>query len=177
MKKMIWLVLVLSVLGLCLAACGNSQAGNDVSDQDDTAVKGMVIVQNGATEFCVIRGDSADQYEVDAAVTLRKSINAAGSLEMTITTDWVKRGEPIPEGTKELLVGKTNRPETEDALSRIGEDQFIIKAYADRVVILGGTKAGTVDAVNTFVASFVTGAAISLPENYEYTRAYCACCK
>jgi hypothetical protein len=102
-----------------------------------------------------MRSDSAVQYETDAAVAFRKNLMAAGDFEIRITTDWVKRGEEVPVDTKELLIGSTNRAETEDAKTRVKDGEYIIKAYENRLVIYSSSNAGMKEAVDVFKTTFL----------------------
>ncbi len=65
----------------------------------------------------IVRGDESSGAVTDAAVALRKLLESRG-LTVDIKTDWVKRGEEIKRFPNEILVGPTNRPESEALYSR-----------------------------------------------------------
>ena len=166
-------VLVLLLVGLVLVACSDPvDSSTEAPDESDQPQAGDVLSWNAESvaEFTVIRGDTSDKEETDAAVLLRKSINEKLVGDMKISTDWVKRGETPPDDTKEFLVGVTNRAETEQAMSLLGENQYVIKMYGEnRLVIVGSNPVGTKEAVDVFVATYLTGegASFSIPKDLE----------
>ncbi len=81
----------------------------------------------------LVRGDESSKAVTDAAVALRKELEAMG-LTVDLKTDWVKRGEEIKRFPNEILVGRTNRPESEALFARMDGAS---EPY-DYVVTVGG---------------------------------------
>ena len=168
----VWILTLGIVLAMLLTACNadTGDTGETTQSGEEAPAQTVTLVGEGAPEFKVLRGDTCPDKETDAAVALRKALIAATGVEPAIGTDWVKRGEEPPTDTYEILVGNTNRPETADALSRLGENQYIIKLYGEnRLVLVGSHVTGTTEAVDVFIATYLSsqGSALTLPADYE----------
>lgn len=105
---------------------------------------------------------------IEAAKTIRDTINSTFALNLELTDDWYKASEGLPETAKEILVGKTNRVETANALAKIRAKDFIIAFENDRIVITGGNDEGVLKAVEYFIANYIDTAnkKITLEENH-----------
>ncbi|MBE6613404.1 MAG: hypothetical protein E7632_13045 [Ruminococcaceae bacterium] len=116
----------------------------------------------------IVRSDLANEATVAASISLRKTIEASTGVKLDMATDWVKKGEEVPVGTKEILVGSTNRPES-------GEMRYMdyeIKYEGSRVVINGGSAEAVQTAVDWFLENCV-GDEIRVPETaYLHEESY-----
>lgn len=172
MKKLTVLAALLMAL-LCLVACGTDELpGSDTTTtpaQDEPA-KLISIVENNATQYCVVRSDDLSNEAVDAVRLLRTTIiDKYGLSGMDISSDFVRPGtaeEDIPK--YELLVGVTERAESIAALAEIDYNDFVIRVMGTRVVIAGHTDEKTVEAVNYFIENYLTDDALMLPETLLY---------
>ena len=93
--------------------CNSTAAGGG----DDTAEP---VQQRDPAVYVIVRSDNGSQEETDGAVRLRKYIRDTMGIEIDLQTDWVKRGEEPPVGTKEILIGATNRPESSATAASYG---------------------------------------------------------
>ncbi len=109
-------------------------------------------------EYLIIRPDEADKLEVSSAIKLTQSIEG-----ITLTTDWVKRGEEVPASGREILVGTTNRPESIETAEALRVNDFVIKRIGQRIVILGGSNTATEKAVDYFIENCIDQASLLLP--------------
>lgn len=100
---------------------------------------------------------------IEAAKTLRDTINSTFGLSLELQDDWYKAAEGLPETAKEILVGKTNRVETANALAKIRAKDYVIAFENDRIVITGGTDAAVKEAVEYFIANYIDA------ENKKFT--------
>lgn len=100
----------------------------------------------GWQEYAIVRSDT-DSRAVKAAVSLRKSIIEATGVELVLTTDYVKRGEEVPSGTHEILVGSTNRAESSSELLL---NDWEIEFSGERLAIRGGSESALLAAVEWF---------------------------
>ena len=125
--------------------------------------------------YTVMRADNAADYEVKAAVSLRSRLGEAG-IALELTTDWVKRGDPVPESGREILIGVTNRPESIAASEGLKSKDYIIRKDGERVVIAGGSESALNEAVEIFFSQCVDekNASMKLPagEGFKYSFKY-----
>ncbi len=109
----------LLALFLALSAC--ERAAEKVTESDtpkaetneESAVPEIPEALSRFADFQLVRPDIQHDFEVSSGVRMRKWFAEQG-LSLTLTTDWVGRGETVPVGTKEILIGGTNRPESEN---------------------------------------------------------------
>ena len=104
----------------------------------------------------IVRGDESSKAVTDAAIALRKALEAAG-LTVDLKTDWVKRGEEMVRFPNEITVGKTNRPESEELYARMAEaaeplDYLIRAGSVNSVAAVDGS---VMEAVSLFAEEYL----------------------
>ncbi|MBQ7319313.1 MAG: DUF4350 domain-containing protein [Clostridia bacterium] len=152
MKKMFRTVVLLV---LCLSLVMSAFVGCKTPEEDDPPAKEMLTIIDGATDYKVIRSDLSTKDVTMAAVDLRKALIAATGVEIAIESDYVERGKEIPADTLEILVGATNRAESEQVLATLGENEYSISVVGNRVVIVGSTDEATIAAVDAFISQIL----------------------
>ncbi|MBR6709518.1 MAG: hypothetical protein IKL84_07565 [Clostridia bacterium] len=148
----------------------------DVTAADTTAAETVptntfTVVSGGASDFRIIRGDTCGAEVTRAAAELYDAIADATGTALGITTDWVKEASDIPVGTAEILVGMTNRAESQQYAENLSADDYVIAVSGSRVVLLGGTPAATARAVERFITHYLTGEELVLPADLYFTSA------
>ena len=168
---------LLSALALLAAVSMMSCSGEENAETENSGTEtetvqavsdNLEIVLDGATEYVVVRSDTAanNSAAVRGTVKLRNAVKEAADADIRLTTDWVKRGDPVPEGTKEILVGDTNRPESAQAAEGLGKNEYVIKVIGDRIVIYGTTE----EATNLAMEHFLIDALGYDPETETYSK-------
>ncbi len=119
---------------------------------------GLLLIEGKETRFTVIRPDVASDAVVEGAVAVKAAIAGITGTPCAIDSDWIK-GEkaPVSTDTYEILIGKTNRTETEQAKNDLPEYGYVIKAVGNKVVILGTGDEMTAKACSTFIEKFLSG--------------------
>ena len=170
MKKKYLSLLTVILAFVFLTACGSS--GDPYA-----GVPRIPIVGEGAPEYVIIRGDSADDADVKAALLLRNYLKNCG-IELAITTDWEKNAV----SDYEIVVGENLRAENDPGMTidpkTLGNEGWYIKVSGKRIYLGGGSSAATADAVEAFLTQFFgyTGdpeapavlTEVSIPETFEY---------
>lgn len=170
MKKTVRILALLALATLLLGsivACGPKEPPVEMLD----------FIANGATSYTVIRSDLANADIKSAAVNVCKAIKEkTGLKDMPISDDYVKRGQPIPTDTLEILVGMTNRAESTQAHEQLSENEYIITIINKRLVIIGYDDGATVEAVNYFISNILganaTTGAFAMPVNFNLKNSY-----
>ncbi len=106
-------------------------------------------------EYVIVRAEKTSDAIINAAAQLRLDLNAAIDTEVRIMTDWIKNVEEIPASAKEIVVGVTNRPETEEIVKDLRENDFAIVYKNERIFIIGGNDAATLEALDYFMENHV----------------------
>ena len=171
MKPVKHLILLLALCLFC-AACEKSPVPKTDPATDTTAA---VETESAApdtlsafAEYQIVRPDVQHDWEVSSGVQVRKWFSEHG-LTVDLTTDWVGRDEAVPEGTKEILIGGTNRPESEKYAGTLLYSDYVCAKIGARYVMTGGSPESTIAAVNWFIDNVLSadGAYVS-GEDFEY---------
>ncbi len=175
-RKVTSLMLCLAMLLGCIAlfAVGCSKPEQEIPT--------ISFTENGQSAYKIIRMDyDPNKTVTNACVALRDAIEAATGAYCELQGDWVNRGEAIPTDTPEILVGETNRQESIDTLSTLGENEYVIKVVGKRLVIIGQTEQATAEAVNVFIKNILgynetdgsyAASDLKLPENHNQSGKY-----
>ncbi len=159
-----------------LASCGSGDTPDEESEGIDISKIELNadLLASKIGGFTIVRPDVAGSGTIDAAVALRTKLMDSGCA-VELATDWVKRGDEMPVGTPEILVGTTNRPETEKYTADLRYHDFAVAKEGGRYVIVGGSDAATQKAVEWFVANALTYKGDTLcadGDSYIYHREY-----
>ena len=129
------------------------------------------LFADGATEYKLIYPDDPSDRIANAMFGLQAAILNATDVELECESDFYNPfQETLPETAFEILIGETNRVETKEAKALIREKDFIIYEKNGRIVILGGTEAKTLEAVEYFTNTYVNAETknITILEGMQY---------
>lgn len=118
------------------------------------------ILASELANFIVVRGDSSSQTETDAAIRLRRVINETYDISVSIATDW--DGDDDNSARKEILVGRTNRPQSVAAHEGLDQNTFSIIYDGTKIAVAAGSDYALDCAVDYFIKNFIGGAGILL---------------
>ena len=169
-KKLIALVLAVLVLTANLAGCKLSRLWQKDTEQETNEEEPteLVISSDKVAEYVIVRPDAADQEVINAASNLYTALLNKFGNKITITTDYAKTEADIPVGTKEILVGLTNRPES----AGVRYHDYEIGFKNDRIFVNGGNSAAVAEAVNYFISNYVSDNGITVPRLYATAKTY-----
>ena len=131
-------IFILLLFVVLLSGCNNF-GGNDggvtsESSAEEIELKNDPILLNGDTPYCIVRASKADKEVINAASGLCNRLEEiAGRSVIKIIDDWVMEPEEADNDNFEILVGMTNRPESETAKKALG-------TYLDYAVVVVGNK-------------------------------------
>ena len=157
MKKIISMLLVLSMMFAVLAACNNETPVENPDVPDNQEIQGgevddgmLHLVVDGASDYVIVRGENAYISEVTASTELQKYLKQITGVELPIVTD---SAAPVE---KEIVVGKTNR-ESDGEFDReeLGDDGFVIKSNGKKLFLVGGEQRGTLYSVYEFLEAYL----------------------
>jgi alkaline phosphatase len=181
MKKILLLFLA-AIVCLELAACQLSGEQSDTTEstseitpaETEPPVLPVSIIQDGATEYKIIRPERAGTALVAAASEFRSDLSEATGVQIKIETDWYKTGDEPPETAKEIVVGKCDRPAIDTIVKNLRERDFAIVYLGERIYIVGGNDEATIEGIDYFVANYVDTSAktVIVPNNLSYIERY-----
>ncbi len=162
-KKIISILLALSMMLTVFAACNNEPVVDETPDdgQQQEDIQGndkveepfdgiLKLVVDGVSDYVIVRGEDAYISEVTASTELQSYIKQISGVEIPIVTDATAPVE------KEIVVGKTNR-EADGEFDReeLGDDGLVIKTNGKKLFLVGGEQRGTLYAVYTFLEEYL----------------------
>lgn len=166
MLKRLTAFLLALITVFSLVGCQNSDIPSETTIAPETSeeVTEPVIVPIELTadilaQYTIRRPENVKNESIDvtiaAAKKLRDTIKNDMGIDISLQDDWYKTADGLPETAKEILVGKTNRVETTNALALIKAKDYVIAFENERIVITAGTDNGVADAVDYFIANYV----------------------
>lgn len=112
------------------------------------------IVENGQTEYVIIRSQNAKRWEIEAALRFRDTLNAVTGAEIQIKDDFEREGTDYVRTDKEIIIGSTNRENEFETDYDSIENGYSIFSSDSRLVILAGSPAGMDAALEQFFSDF-----------------------
>ncbi len=131
---------------------------NKEDEKNDTD-KITIIKAGESSDYVIIRGDSASEDEINAAVLLREKLLEITGVKLSIATDWVKKEEDILPDSAEIVVGNTNR------LHDLPADNYYTIKMINKRIIINASPSVIGIAVQYFIDNFITSDGLTVPEN------------
>ncbi|MBE6607180.1 MAG: hypothetical protein E7633_01300 [Ruminococcaceae bacterium] len=129
--------------------------------------------------YSIVRRDAADKRVVNDTADLKKTIQSELGVELTVNVDWYNPANTPDPNAKEILIDKTNRKESEEALAKLDgmpDDSYIIDVTENKIVIVGQSTTGTVRAISYFLKNYVLtseeAGKIDLSSGRTFTKEY-----
>ena len=145
-----------------LAACKPGEGGGDTSSAGEStestvaAPADIPVVSGKASEFVIVRPDSADSTEIDVAKELREQLEEKTGCRLPMTVDWYIKAEPAAK--YEIMVGHAEREEAQAVNAEIdAEDGFfyVIRAVGDKIIVTGKSANMIRKAIKFMLETFV----------------------
>ena len=96
-----------------------------------------LVNEAGEAVYIVVRPDEGSEREIQAGISLNKSLKELTGAAFTIKSDFMKPNESA-DGAFEILVGATNRPESASAREGLAVNEYVIRVDGNKIVIVGG---------------------------------------
>lgn len=168
-KQRIWCIFFAAVMVLLsFSGCFFSGNGGDPSDTEDSNAEPTEISASELTDYTIIRPEEADEETIAAASKLYFTLNRTYNVKMKFETDYVGRNEQVPTGTKEILVGETNRPESVG----VHWSDYRIASVNGRVVIGGGCGSAVAQGVDWFLENCLGDGGLKVPALHATKKNY-----
>jgi hypothetical protein len=158
-------VLILALFFPLFTACFQTQDTPSDTTADTAPAKTFSIVEGGASEYVIVRGDTCEKWETDAAILFRQTVEAITGVALLLTTDWEKPGDKAKRPANEIIIGATNREGSESDVaagnaeysidrSELGYRNFTIKTSGEKIIIVAGTETGMNEALSYFFLQY-----------------------
>ena len=168
--KCLSVVALLLLVAALFGACGRKEeqgSGTTAAEQQTEAPQTAAL---DLKKFSIICKEDAIEDVRKSTVSVQKKIKEQLGIQLETDTDWVRRGEEIPNDRYEILIGETNRQASADALNTLKNDRkscsmdYLIRVSGNKIVLIGGSDEATLAAVEYFLSQ----PTITLDVGYEY---------
>ena len=144
-SKFFTLALAISTVLTSFVSC----KGDSDGDGEPPAASGLDISQ-----YAIIRTDDLGKHALSQTVALQEAINEKIGVELSVAID-----VDTDESSKEILIGKTNRAQSQAALDKLTEktdkEAYIIDITENKIVIVGTSDNATLRAIKIFKENYV----------------------
>lgn len=170
-RKVILLIISLAIIinSLVVAGCNTEgEAVDNTLQNEDTSPDTFTeaikteecIFDREQMYFTVVRSVYAENVTVDAVKDIVAAFRdmSAGEWNTSINDDFVKgqtRESVYEIEGKEILVGLTNRKESQDVYATLAKDEYAIRFVGDKLVIIGYDDYATAAAVVLFIDTYL----------------------
>lgn len=167
MKKTLLILLCILCALTLLVSCGESNDQSTDTTADSTAAdeSNLSVIRDGKSDYLMIYDDALDLHsscqDLKAAIYNTYSVNL-----------FPKKASTTEQAEYEILIGQTNRAESSELQSSIGEDEYAIRLIGKKIVINSlterGIKAGIKDFIDMYVSS--TNPDLTIPSDLNIVK-------
>lgn len=108
------------------------------------------IVKDGKCNYTLVRGEIAPEYTATLAMNVRQAILDASKIR-NVTLELDIYGNTDEREKSELVIGITNRSVSDEALTGVPADSWVIRKVANSLVVNSPSLNGLEYAVNAFI--------------------------
>lgn len=180
MKRSIIILCLLLSLSILICACGGDKPAEDTkidlpesnisdsteqtTEQTTEAVTEQASI--GIKDRTIIRSENATEASKNAVAALQSVIASRTGARVSVATD------SSAEKNAEIIVGNTNRALSAEAYAQLKTSlDYVITSNGDTVVIMGGSDAATMNAVQYFIENCIGEDDIILPQSVVFNDA------
>lgn len=158
MKKFLSLLLAVLML-LTMIGCQPPEPDNTESEDGTTGEEEttgeleafLEIVKDGESEFVVVCPDEAEEKELEAAQRVVSAFETYTGVKLKLRSDFISEtSSSTQEKPYEILVGNTNRKETQAVLPTLTHGQYTICIVGTKLVICGSDANTTYNGASYF---------------------------
>ncbi|MBR5870935.1 MAG: hypothetical protein IKZ09_07855, partial [Clostridia bacterium] len=166
MKKRYLLGMLLAILStlFLFAACSGDQTPDETqaSTEAPTVETLSLLAEDGTFRYTVVRPADADKELIAAAVKVRTALQDAYGTKITISDDILGHNvdEAQASALYEILIGDTDRKETREVQSVLGNAPYRITVIGNKILIVGKDSNAAVKAIDQFLETYGDGTPI-----------------
>ena len=155
-KKNLFVLLLSLLLVICtVASCVKENGGDETTTEaPETEAPVETVLEADLSKYILIRPEHvSDDMGVVISSFKKKFEEKTGIISIKYKDDFYREGvDSLKMNEFEILVGRTNRPETAEFLASLRYDDYGYTVINKKIVIAGHTDKNTQRAVNKFVS-------------------------
>lgn len=150
-----FLLATLMVCSLLLVSC-KKDPNPAPTPEPDAETKELLLVKEGVAKYVIVRDYMAGGEVLDAVEQMVKAIKTFTGADVEVKECYSDREDENDIVTEnEILVGKTNRPESIAALANKRSNDWVLGVYGNKLVVASPSDNGTLLAATEFLNAFV----------------------
>ena len=157
-------LMLLGSSAMLLVSCDNGTS-DDTTAPDSTTAEATeaettapetpaeyTLVKGGEPVARIIRHEDLDITSTDVTVAkaVYKQISATTGVDLAFGSDWVAPGKSLDSSSVEILIGRTDYPETAQVLSTLAYGDYAVAAVGNKIVLASFSNEG----MNRALAAF-----------------------
>ena len=169
-KTRLLAILFALVMVLALVSCGGPK--NPIETEPPRPTYARELFANWQ-EYTIVYEDGATEVVSNAFVQFNLKLSEKYNTTIRANSDFLIPGQTVPEGTLEILVGLTNRPESIQTYENLKANDYFIGMINNRMVIVGGSDKATAAALEHFMNYLMEADGLYYPtDGYTYEADY-----
>lgn len=160
-------IVPLLLSGILVTSCGSGEGKKDKGESSEKSENGLVIAENGSSDYCIVIPGNADSKIREGAVAFAQAVLKQSGAKIEIIDDYIK-SESSGENGHEILIGKTNRAESSKAAEDLDYADYSVSVYGSKLVIVGGSGPALLCALD-YAASLPEDGNFRISETYAHT--------
>lgn len=159
MKKLknIFIILLALSLTLGLFSCKKEDEGDEDSDTPEVPPISFL-------DYAMIRPENVSDVMLDGIADMYMKLIDLSGQDNKLTSDFLAKGEEPDSNAKEILIGHTNRPETEQVLSQLAGNEYAVAVVGNKIVVTGIADSLTPKAIEYFMNTYLADGADGMIE-------------
>ena len=136
--RIIAIFLVVVMTAAPLVSCNKPQSEENTYSRlaEQGKIYNLAGIKNNIADYVIVRSDSSNKNITETAVYIRNILLDVLSVDLKLTTDW--DGSEDNSERLEILVGKTNREASINAVSSLEEGEYVITEDDRGNIIIAG---------------------------------------
>lgn len=146
-------LLLLALMLLGGVACGigdpvDATGGESTPEATEAASPSF----NLTSDYVIVRPTEENQLEKDAMTLLNRGLSSALGITLKLKDDWVRQDSELIPNEYEILIGTTNRPESQEAYKSLSRLDYTYEVFGRNVIVIcGGCPEATMLAARAFL--------------------------
>ena len=178
--SLILLILILVPFVSCAKDTEDTVITTTVGDTTTASVEKEFLLN---AKFKIIRSEFiTDSTIVEAMNYLRDAVDDSCGFKLFLSDDWYRESAGLVPNEYEILIGRTNRPQSDEAYDSLKENDYVYTVNSENVIsICGGNSDSTLEAVKKFCLDVfgydgkkasVKNPTLKVGTNYRYNAEY-----
>ena len=160
--------LLIIVLALLLSIGLFSCKKNNEEEQGETT---PTVAPISFLDYSVIRPEKVSDMLLDGVSDMYIKLTSLSGKDNTLASDYLDKDQTADSEAKEILIGHTNRPETEQVLSQLAGNEYAVAVVGNKIVITGIADSLTPIALDYFVSTYLGDGADGMIEGDLFHKA------